>query len=563
MPDLDLLRRDLGAFATEVGLPLEPWQARSLTLEARTTAVVAPRQSGKSRSLAVLAVWWAYRRRGQRVLVVSAGEEGAKRLLAEVRALVTGSPLLAGSVTDEQQQLVELSNGSEVRSVPASERQVRGWAVDLLLVDEAGLVPDDLLLGAALPTTAARPDARVVMAGSANVASGAFYDHVVRGDAGTEHVRTHRWRLTDCWWISPSAIAAARDSMTPSRFAAEYEGEFSSQADALFTRAALDRATVDYLPWSLAELRGPARMLAGTDWGATVDRSAVVALGRLAVLGEPVFAVACAHAWRAGTPLDAVIGELAATPAAFAQISTERNGMGEPCSQALARAWRKRPAEQGGARAPSRYMLLEEGGGAPDFEEQLQRHAQAQRAAFNRARMGHAEPFHTRIVGVQTTAALKAATYSRLRMLVDAGRLVFPAAAEDLRRELLLLRVELTPTGTERIEASSGHDDLPDALMLAAGPYQDRDRRWRSVLGDLAEPDARLPAITSHEPPECAPVALPDGREVPRRPVWQSVRGPETTGAPVDPSRPPADTRRLVAAAVKSFENNNPRRHVA
>jgi len=95
-------------------------------------------------------------------------------------------------VVDEQAQLVTLDNGSEIRSVPASERAVRGWSVDLLLADEAALTPDDLLLGAALPTTAARPDARVVLASSANLASGSYFDFAMKGEQGDEHIRTFR-----------------------------------------------------------------------------------------------------------------------------------------------------------------------------------------------------------------------------------------------------------------------------------------------------------------------------------------------------------------------------------
>jgi len=100
-------------------------------------------------------------------------------------------------VVDEQAQLVTLDNGSEIRSVPASERAVRGWSVDLLLADEAALIPDDLLLGAALPTTAARPDARVVLASSANLASGSYFDFAMKGEQGDEHIRTFRWGLKD------------------------------------------------------------------------------------------------------------------------------------------------------------------------------------------------------------------------------------------------------------------------------------------------------------------------------------------------------------------------------
>ena len=158
MTDLATLRGDLRAFSLAIEQPLTDWQAESLTLARRTTAVAAPRQSGKSRSLSVLALRWAYRSPDQRVLVISAGEDASRRLLAEAAAVAMRSPLLAGSVVDENSGLLGLSNGSEIRSVPASERAVRGWTVDLLLVDEAAQVPDGLLLGAAIPTTAARPD---------------------------------------------------------------------------------------------------------------------------------------------------------------------------------------------------------------------------------------------------------------------------------------------------------------------------------------------------------------------------------------------------------------------
>lgn len=266
MPDTRLLRSSLGAFAEAIGSPLTRWQLAALTLESRVTVVVAPRQSGKSRSLAALALWWAFREPGQRVLVASAGEEASRRLLAEVRRLAASS-VLAGSVTDEMAALITLSNGSEVRSIPASERQARGWSVDLLLVDESALIGDDLLEGALLPTTAARPDARVVLASTPTTAAGSFYDHAVRGQGGSEHVRTFRWSLAQAEWIAPSVIAAAREAMTPARFAAEFEGEFATGADSLFSRATLERVIADYVPQTLNTLEGPARLMAGVDWG--------------------------------------------------------------------------------------------------------------------------------------------------------------------------------------------------------------------------------------------------------------------------------------------------------
>lgn len=304
MADGAALRDDLSAFAGAVGRPLTTWQADTFALDVHTTVVVAPRQSGKSRSLAVLALHRAFRRREQHVLIVSASEEAARRLLADVRALAAGAPLLRGSLVTEQAQLLTLTNGSEIRSVPSSERAIRGWTTDLLLVDEAVMVPDDLLLGAAFPTTAARPQARIVLASSANTASGAFYDHAKRGESGDLHVRTHRWALGDCAWISPSVIESMRASMSEVRFRAEMEGHFASGLDGLFTRKILEDATADYATASLATMTGPARLLGGVDWGATSDRSACVAIARVPGLpgGDPVFRPAFAQRWEAVTP---------------------------------------------------------------------------------------------------------------------------------------------------------------------------------------------------------------------------------------------------------------------
>lgn len=555
MADLQLARADLATFADIVGRPLTPWQARSLTLEARTTVIVAPRQSGKSRSLAVLALHGAFRLPGQRVLIVSAGEEAAKRLLGEVRSIAVGSPLLRGSVVDETAGLLTLSNGSEVRSVPASERQIRGWTVDLLLVDEAALVPDDVLVNAALPTTAARPGARVVLASSASRSEGSFYDHAMRGEAADEHVKTFRWSLTDCEWISPSVIAAARASMSELRFNAEYMGIFASGADTLFSRHVLDRATADFALPGLAGLQGPARVLAGVDWGLSLDRSACVCIARLWTPDrEQVFGVVASERWPAGHPLAQVIEDIASSNAHYDTLSAEVNGLGGPLARLpdgyLWRAMAKRSAQSGGGDPPPKVLIVEE---MFDGSSRTMAHdGRGQLVPYRRVR--HSQGFATRRVAVTTTAASKAAAYSSLRLLIDSGRLLLPSSATELLRELLLLRVDLTPGGDERIEASSGHDDLADALMISTVPYRRRgESTYRVLLDELADPRRMLPPAP--DPPNAGRLELTAtgaGRQVPREPVLLSVRGSEMTGPPEDEGA----RSELVAAVLDRLTDN-------
>ena len=512
MPDIQELRDDLMAFSVAVGVPLTRWQCAALWLEQRITAIVAPRQSGKSRSLAVLALWWAYRTRGQTVLIVSAGEEASRRLLAEVRAIVSASPMLRTSAVGEQAGLLTLTNASEIRSVPASERQIRGWSVDLLLVDEAALVPDDLLLGAAMPTTAARSDARIVLASSATSATGAFYDHAIMGESGSEHVRTYRWALTDCTWISPSAIQAARDSMTQMRFAAEYEGQFASGADALLSRHAIDGVLCDRMLWPLEALTGPARVMGGVDWGGTNDRSVLCAIGR--VPGESIFTVVTAHRWLAGYPGHEVVKDIASSPALFALLTMEANGLGLPLCQLMVRDMRDRPPEMGGGLPPSGLRIID----ANDS------YASPRKPKY-KTPANRPKPFSTYKHLYNANAASKAATYSALRLLIEQRKLLIPRSAEDLIRELLMLRVDLSPSGTEKIEASSGHDDIADALAMALGPHQLESGEWRTHLARIADKKAIHPATGFAEDDPG---------------VYQSVGGPEISGftMPVPTAQP-------------------------
>ena len=93
------------------------WQAAALVLAKRTTVLVSPRQCGKSTALALLALHRAFARPEQVILIVSASDEAAKRLLGLAAATASRSRLLSGSVVDESASKIVLSNGSVILSV--------------------------------------------------------------------------------------------------------------------------------------------------------------------------------------------------------------------------------------------------------------------------------------------------------------------------------------------------------------------------------------------------------------------------------------------------------------
>lgn len=485
-------RNDLATFAEMVGWPMTDWQARALALEARSTVLVAGRQMGKSRSLALLSLWWSFRQPGQRVLVVSAGEEASRRLLATARQIAAGSPLLTGSVVDEGSALLRLTNGSEVRSVPASERQVRGWSADLLLVDEAAMVTDELLLGAAFPTTAARPDARIVLASTPLATDGAFYRNAMSGlDGSSPHVRTFTWKAKaaggdqDSAWITKAVIEHQEATLSSDRFRREYLCEWSAASDVLFTPSLVESCSADLELPKLAELTGPVRPFAGLDWagGTGRDRTVLGAIARLPVAhlndGEegPIYVAWILAEWQR-TPIHEVAAQIVASSATFDVLTTEANGLGLPATDELRRIYR----EDG--RAESRM--------------------------FN---------------PVPINAERKADAYFRLKTMCERGQLVF-ARDEGLIRELTGLRAEYRPTGTVGIEAASlgGHDDRADAVMLATAPHPKGPPR--TVLSRVAGKDGPE-AVDQGEAGETTETGA--GLIVPRKPALQSVRGPDLT----------------------------------
>src|ERR1700728_2177760 len=112
MSDIQTLKDHLGVFSHDVRCPLADWQLATIDHKPRETVTVAPRQSRKSTSLSVLALWWAYRKRNQNVLVVSASEDASRRLLSQIKDICVSSALLRSSAVDTETQKIALTNGS-------------------------------------------------------------------------------------------------------------------------------------------------------------------------------------------------------------------------------------------------------------------------------------------------------------------------------------------------------------------------------------------------------------------------------------------------------------------
>jgi len=441
--DREALRRardDAGTFAELlIGAPLWPHQLEVARSPARIRALCSGRQAGKSRTLAVLALWEAFRAPGRFVLVLSAGDNAAKDLLADCAGMATSSPLLAGSVLDENSRELLLSNGSSIRSVPASQRQVRGKSVDVLILDEAAFVDHDVWT-AAQYTVIARPDSRVLLASTPWGRADRFFAVAYRaGQRGEPGFESFHWPSTVSPMVDADLLALWRRTSTDREYRREVLAEWVEDAGAYFTAAELEGSIVDSVLLDPDAARS-CPVVAGVDWGfADANALALITmderLARERGLDQAVRVVPWVEE-HYGMPYVAFIervvdvGDTWRDRFEYSAVVSEQNGVGAMPTEALARRLGERNVG------------------------------------------GH-------VVGVHTDARLKENAFGQLKLWAQQGLLALPRLPA-LLGQLAALEYEMTDAGATKISVPerAGHDDLAMALALATHHHVETTGRW-------------------------------------------------------------------------------------
>ncbi len=122
----------------------DPWQRALLLSREPYVLLNCARQTGKSTTVAALALHQLFHAPGSLVLVVAPSERQSHELFRKVvhANLALGKPIPALRCNQSE---LELANGSRLVALPGREETIRSFSgVSLLILDEASRVPDDL-----------------------------------------------------------------------------------------------------------------------------------------------------------------------------------------------------------------------------------------------------------------------------------------------------------------------------------------------------------------------------------------------------------------------------------
>ncbi len=250
MPPVPALVADLGMaldpvrLSQQAGIEPDPWQAEVLRSTSPRLLLNCSRQSGKSTTVATLAMHTALYEAGALVLLLSPSlrqsGELFKKCLEVYRALAR--PVSADS---ESALTLTLENGSRILSLPGKEGTIRGFSgVTLLAIDEAAWVPESLYLS--VRPMLAVSGGRLVVLSTPHGTSGFFYE-AWRGSEPWERVEVP---ATSCPRISPAFLAEEKRAMGEWFFQQEYCCVFSESEAQLFNRSDIDAAFREEIePW--------------------------------------------------------------------------------------------------------------------------------------------------------------------------------------------------------------------------------------------------------------------------------------------------------------------------
>jgi len=346
------------------------------------------------------------------------------------------APSKAGEPTKSE---IFLTNGSHIISVPASQKQVRGWAIDLLVLDEAGWI-DPSIWRAAEPVIIARPGSEIIICSSPWGSADHFFRQLwQRGtDSPDAMYQSWHWPSSISPLVDRNLLEEIRKRETDDYFRREYLAEWTDETGSFLTEAEITAAVADYQmlspdqiggmsPWDRESERRERLFTCagGVDWAFSVDAQALVLVSALDDGGlnpgseHRYYLPWMQYAYR--TPYAQWVATVTAAARGYGMrvIASETNGVGAFPTESLA-------------------------------------------DEMSRAGLG------CHVAAVWTDTRRKQSGFGKIKMMLQRDLLVLPREPE-LLKQLRGLEFEQLGGGSYKISVPerAGHDDLAMALMQA------------------------------------------------------------------------------------------------
>lgn len=258
-----------------------PYQQRFLTDLSKRVVLKWPRQSGKSTTLAVKALWFTIMHPGITTLIVSPSLRQSINLRDIIAGLVERLPIRERKVWVKRllRTTIYCWRGSRIVALPANPETLRGYTAHMILVDEADFFhePEKMFYGTLYPMLTTT-DGWLIVSSTPWTTKG-FYYKICSDPGYSKHFIN--WRDAVKAGIAKQAVIdEAQLNNPPEIFRREYLCEFAEDVDVFLPSDLIAKCIDANLEYYQFEAQPTGEFYAGLDLGKHQDYSVLIIFER-------------------------------------------------------------------------------------------------------------------------------------------------------------------------------------------------------------------------------------------------------------------------------------------
>lgn len=249
-----------------LGIKPFPYQAEILEDDSEQIVIVAGRQSGKSMTLAIKALWTAFVKPNEDILILAPTQKQAQIIYDVIYGMISKSDLFKGHIKKFTMSETIFDNESHIRclTVGKSGTFARGYSATMLIFDEAAFIPEEVFVSLE-PAFAVRGK-QMILSSTPYGKRGFFWQiysqHLLNKDSKT---KVHRFKSEENRILKKDFLIQERQRMTEVQFRQEYEAEFIDEVGLYFPIELVMRCAQDYEYGFPTEKEEGTRLIVGVD----------------------------------------------------------------------------------------------------------------------------------------------------------------------------------------------------------------------------------------------------------------------------------------------------------
>jgi phage FluMu gp28-like protein len=311
-----------------LGVKPFPYQAELLLDENKRIVACMGRQTGKTTTIAMKAIYFADTNPNVTVLITSPSLRQSMIMFDRIATFVYSIPRLRNKIVRATRTLIHFENGSRIIALPCSENLLRGYTAQMVICDEASFMPEEVITQVIFPMLSTT-DGYAIFLSTPWGKDHFFYRAFVN-----PAYSVHKVKSEQCPLIKPEFLEEMKANMTKEAYLMEYEAEFVEALNSYFQQG-LIRKCVELAQKLGVELYGSLEATfptgdyyAGVDFGKLQDYSVITVLKREGEILKLVYL----YQFPLETPYSQVIGHLvrANQKIKFRKVLVDQTGVGEP-----------------------------------------------------------------------------------------------------------------------------------------------------------------------------------------------------------------------------------------